>query len=160
MKNFTTCLWFDTQAEEAANFYCSLFNGKIKGIKHYDEESAKASKMPVGSVLTVTFEINGSSFMGLNGGPIFKFSEAVSLMVPCDSQEQLDDLWAKLTADGGEESYCGWCKDKYGFSWQLIPSQLEQWMYDPDLEKQERVMKAVMEMRKLEIATLERAYNG
>jgi predicted 3-demethylubiquinone-9 3-methyltransferase (glyoxalase superfamily) len=160
MKNFSACLWFDSQAEEAAHYYCSVFNGKFIGLTYYDEEASNAAKMPPGSVMTATFEVGGLTIMGLNGGPIFKFSEAVSLMVPCDSQAELDNFWAKLTADGGEESYCGWCKDKYGFSWQLVPAQLEKWMHDPDLARRARVMKAVLGMRKLDIAEMERAYEG
>jgi predicted 3-demethylubiquinone-9 3-methyltransferase (glyoxalase superfamily) len=161
MKNFTPCLWFDTQAEEAAKFYTSVFkNSKITGITHYDEESSKPSGMPVGTVLTVSFEINGQKFLGLNGGPMFKLSEAISFIIPCDTQEELDDYWAKLTADGGEESYCGWLKDKFGLSWQVGPAKIEEWMNDPDRTKAARVMKAVLGMRKLNIAELEAAYEG
>ena len=161
MKNITPCLWFDNQAEEAAKFYSSIFkNSRIEGITYYEEESAKASNKPVGAVLTVYLSIDGQTFMFLNGGPQFKFSEAFSLMIPCDTQEELDNYWTKLTSDGGEDSYCGWVKDKYGFSWQLIPSQLKDWMLDPDRSKFERVMKAVMGMRKLNIAELKAAYEG
>lgn len=155
------CLWFDTQAEEAANFYVSVFkNSKILDISHYDEASSKASGMPAGSVLTVLFELNGQKFMGLNGGPVFKFTEAISLMVDCKDQEEIDYYWNALTADGGQESVCGWLKDKYGLSWQIVPAEWEKLMNNKDKEKAGRAMKAMLGMTKLDIAELKRAFEG
>ena len=134
------CLWFDGNAKAAAEFYCSIF---------------KNSKIMDDTPMVVTFELNGYKVMGLNGGPQFKFDEAVSLVVNCKTQEEIDYYWEKLTADGGEESMCGWLKDKFGFSWQIIPENIGQLLTDP--EKGQRVMAAVMKMRKLDLATLENA---
>ena len=121
MQKITPCLWFDSQAEEAANFYVSIFkNSKIGNITRYGEAGAKVSGRPKGSVMTVTFEIEGQDFMALNGGPHFKFSEAISFMVNCETQEEIDEMWEKLS-DGGEKGQCGWLKDKYGLSWQIAP---------------------------------------
>ena len=158
---FATCLWFDTQAEEAANFYISVFpNSRILDISRYDAASAKASGRPEGSVLTVVFELNGQKFMGLNGGPIFKFSEAVSIMVECNDQEEIDYYWNTLTANGGQESACGWLKDKYGFSWQIVPKEWANIINNPDKEKAGRAMQAMLTMRRLDVATLEAAFRG
>jgi predicted 3-demethylubiquinone-9 3-methyltransferase (glyoxalase superfamily) len=160
-QKITTCLWFDSQAEEAANFYVSIFdNSKILSISRYDKASAGASGQPDGSVLTVDFELNGQRMMALNGGPIFKFTEAISLTVDCKTQEEVDHFWNRLTSDGGEESMCGWLKDKYGLSWQIVPSALGGWMRDKDKQKSGRVMQKLLTMRKLDIAALQRAYDG
>lgn len=139
-KQIFPCLWFDGQAKAAAEFYCSVF---------------KDSKITSESPLVVTFELNGSKFMGLNGGPQFKFDEAVSFVVNCDTQEEIDYYWDKLTADGGQESMCGWLKDKFGVSWQIVPSILAELMSDPI--KAERIMKAFMNMKKLDIEVLKNA---
>jgi predicted 3-demethylubiquinone-9 3-methyltransferase (glyoxalase superfamily) len=160
MEKIAPCLWFDGNAEEAVSFYVSVFpDAKIEGITHYTEETAEASGQPAGSVLTVSFLVNGQHLMALNGGPQFKFSEAISLMVNCDSQQELDMFWAKLS-EGGEESYCGWLKDKYGVSWQIVPASLWDMMRDADPATFQRVMAAVLQMRKLDIETLKRAYEG
>ncbi len=132
-----TCLWFDGKAKEAAEYYCSIF---------------KNSKITSENPLVVTFEINGSKFMGLNGGPMFQFNEAVSMVVDCDTQEEIDYYWDKLTADGGKESMCGWLKDKYGFSWQIVPSMMGQLMSDP--ERGKRVMAEVLKMKKLDLKVM------
>jgi predicted 3-demethylubiquinone-9 3-methyltransferase (glyoxalase superfamily) len=160
MRKISPCLWFDNQAEEAAKFYTSIFKGSKMGtITHYGDAAAEAAGRPKGSVLTVTFEIEGQEFMALNGGPVFKFSEAISFMVHCEDQEEVDYFWEKLSA-GGEEGPCGWLKDKYGLSWQIVPAVFAEWMKDKDPERSERVMKALLEMKKLDIDTLERAYEG
>lgn len=159
--SLATCLWFDTQAEEAANYYISVFpNSRILDISRYDEASAKASGRPEGSVLTVVFELDGHKFMGLNGGPIFTFSEAVSIMVECETQSEIDRYWNALTANGGQESACGWLKDKYGFSWQIVPKEWAAIINNPDKEKAGRAMQAMLTMRKLDIAELKRAAEG
>jgi len=134
------CLWFDGNAKAAAEFYCTVF---------------KQAKITQDTPMVVMFELNGSKFMGLNGGPKFKFTEAVSFVVSCDSQEEIDHYWNKLTADGGEESMCGWLKDKFGVSWQIVPSMIGQWMSDP--EKAQRIMPVLMQMRKLDIDKLKNA---
>ncbi len=155
------CLWFDNQAEEAAKFYVSIFkNSKLGHIARYDEASSKASGRPKGSVMTVTFNLDGQDFMGLNGGPVFKFSEAISFVVNCENQEEIDYHWNKLTSDGGEESVCGWLKDKYGLSWQIVPAVMDEMMSDKDKKKVERVMKAMLQMKKLDIKKLQDAYDG
>ena len=160
MQGFTTCLWFDNQAEEAARFYTSVFrNSRIGGITRYGESGARVSGRPKGSVMTVDFEAAGQKFMGLNGGPQFKFSEAISIVVNCESQEEIDEYWAKLTA-GGRESVCGWLTDKYGLSWQVVPAELDRMMQDQDPAKTERVMAAVLTMKKLDLDALRRAYRG
>jgi predicted 3-demethylubiquinone-9 3-methyltransferase (glyoxalase superfamily) len=158
MQKITPCLWFEDQAEEAANFYVSLFkNSKIGDVTHYDDAAAKVSGRPKGSVLTVEFELEGQPFLALNGGPEFKFTEAVSFAVDCESQEEVDEFWEKLTADGGQESVCGWLKDKYGLSWQIVPKVLNELLKDKDAQKAERVMKAMLKMKKIVIADLEKA---
>ena len=153
VSKITPCLWFDTQGEEAATYYTSLFeNSRITGISHYGE----AGPGPAGSVMTVDFELAGQPFVALNGGPQFTFNEAISLQVSCESQEEVDDLWSKLT-DGGEEGPCGWCKDRYGLSWQITPKALFQLLGDPDPGRSQRAMRAMPGMMKLNVAELERA---
>jgi len=152
MKGITPCLWFDTQAEEAANFYVSVFpNSRIKQITHYGDTGPGRK----GSVMTVAFELDGQDFLGLNGGPQFKFSWAISMMVNCETQVELDAMWNKLAAGGGAHEQCGWLRDKYGLSWQIIPAILPQLMRDDAMS--ERVMKEVMKMKKLDIATMQKA---
>ncbi|MFD5800217.1 VOC family protein [Streptomyces sp. NPDC049936] len=154
---FTTCLWFDGTAEEAAHFYVSLFkNSRIGPVTHYPE----GSYQPAGTVLTVEFTANGQKFVALNGGPQFRFNEAVSFQISCESQDEVDHYWAKLTEGGGEEGPCGWLKDRFGVSWQVVPIRLEEMFRDPDPEKVARANKAMMAMRKLDIAALELAYAG
>jgi predicted 3-demethylubiquinone-9 3-methyltransferase (glyoxalase superfamily) len=158
MQKITPCLWFDNQAEEAVKFYTSILkNSKIGKVARYGESGAKVSDRPKGTVMTVPFEIDGQEFMALNGGPLFKFTEAISLVVNCKTQEEIDDVWEKLSA-GGEKGVCGWLKDKYGLSWQIVPTVLGEMMQDKDAEKTERVMKALLEMTKLEIKKLQHAY--
>ena len=159
MQKITPFLWFDDQAEEAAKFYTSVFeNSKVGKILRYDEAAAKAAGGPVGSVLTIEFEIGGQKFTALNGGPEFKFNEAISFVVNCDTQEEVDYFWEKLSADGGQESQCGWLKDKFGVSWQIVPTVLIEMLQDKDSEKSERVMKAMLQMQKIDIKTLKEAY--
>ena len=154
MPKITPFLWFDTQAEEAAKFYTSIFkNSKITGIAHYLE----GSPGPAGSVMTVGFELEGQPFTALNGGPIFKFTEAISFVVHCESQKEVDEYWEKLL-QGGQESQCGWLKDKYGVSWQIVPSVLIEMLQDKDAEKAKRVMQAMLQMKKIDIGALKRAY--
>jgi predicted 3-demethylubiquinone-9 3-methyltransferase (glyoxalase superfamily) len=159
MQKVTPFLWFDNQAEEAAKFYTSVFeNSKVGKIIRYDEAAAKAASRPVGSVLTIEFEIEGQKFTALNGGPVFKFNESISFAVNCDTQKEVDYFWEKLTADGGQESQCGWLKDKFGVSWQIVPTVLIEMLQDKDSEKSERVMKAMLQMQKIDIKTLKEAY--
>jgi predicted 3-demethylubiquinone-9 3-methyltransferase (glyoxalase superfamily) len=161
MQKITPFLWFDNQAEEAAKFYTSVFkNSKIGRILRYDEASAKAAGGAVGSVLTVEFEIEGQKFTALNGGPQFKFNESVSFVVNCKTQEEVNYFWEKLTAGGGQESECGWLKDKFGVSWQVTPTVLIDMLNDKDPKKAGRVMKAMMQMQKIEINKLKAAYAG
>jgi predicted 3-demethylubiquinone-9 3-methyltransferase (glyoxalase superfamily) len=156
MQKITTFLWFNDNAEEAANFYTSIFkDSKITSIARYGD----AGPGPKGSVMIVEFDLNGQKFVALNGGPQFPFTEAISLMVNCETQQEVDELWEKLSA-GGKKSACGWLKDKYGLSWQITPIALMEMQKDKDPEKTQRVMKAMMQMTKLDIATLERAYRG
>lgn len=155
MPKITPFLWFDSQAEEAAKFYVSIFqNSKIKTITRYGE----AGPGPKGSVLTVVFELDGQEFIALNGGPLFKFTEAISFSVDCKTQQEVDEYWGKLTA-GGQESQYGWLKDKYGLSWQINPTVLGEMLYDPDPQKAKRVMEAMLKMKKIDIAELKRAYD-
>lgn len=162
LQKITPCLWFDTQAEEAAQFYCSIFsNARIVSVSHYGEAGHEIHGKPAGSVLTVVFELAGQTFTALNGGPAFKFNEAISLQVSCDSQPELDYYWAKLSAGGAEAAQqCGWLSDKYGVAWQIVPSVLAAMMADGDSGKSERVMAALLPMKKLDIAALQRAYAG
>jgi predicted 3-demethylubiquinone-9 3-methyltransferase (glyoxalase superfamily) len=155
MQKITPCLWFDNNAEEAVNFYTSIFkNSKITRVAHYGESAAQMSGRPKGSVMTITFELDGQEFMALNGGPIFKFTEAISLMVNCESQEELDQMWKKLS-EGGQEVECGWLKDKFGLCWQIVPSVLGELMKDPATS--DKVMAALLKMKKLDIKTLQQA---
>jgi predicted 3-demethylubiquinone-9 3-methyltransferase (glyoxalase superfamily) len=150
MKKITPFLWFDTQAEEAMNFYVSIFkNSKVLGV----------TPGPNGRAASVSFQLEGQEFIGFNAGPEFKFNEAISFFVDCKTQEEVDKLWEKLTADGGEESRCGWLKDKYGLSWQVIPSALGEMLGDKDPEKARRVMEAMLKMNKIVIADLKEAYD-
>jgi predicted 3-demethylubiquinone-9 3-methyltransferase (glyoxalase superfamily) len=161
MQKITPFLWFDNQAEQAVKFYTSIFrNSKVGRILRYGEEAAKTSESgrPVGAVLTIEFEIQGQRFTALNGGPQFKFNESVSFVVNCETQEEVDYFWEKLTADGGQESACGWLKDKFGLSWQITPTVLIDMLNDEDPEKSERVMKAMLQMQKIDIKTLKHAY--
>jgi len=154
LQKITPNLWFDTEAEEAANFYTSIFkNSDVLRVMHYGE----AGPRPAGMVMTVTFELEGQQFTGLNGGPEFKFNEAVSLLVNCEGQEEVDELWERLS-EGGEEGPCGWLKDRYGLSWQIIPTVLDEMLQDEDAGKANRVMKAMLQMGKIDIAALEEAY--
>lgn len=158
MQRITPCLWFDDQAEEAARFYLSIFKrSKLGQVTRYGEAGAKASGRPAGSVMTVTFEIDGQEFMALNGGPLFPFTEAVSFMVTCDTQHEIDEMWRKLS-DGGTEGPCGWLKDRYGLSWQIVVPGWDEMLRDPDPQKRERVMAAILEMSKPDIEKIERAY--
>ena len=158
MQKITPFLWYDDKAEEAANFYCSIFkNSKVGSVTRYEGEGAKASGRPAGSVMTVAFELEGQKFTAINGGPHFKFTEAVSFVINCETQEEVDYSWEKLTADGGAESQCGWLKDKYGLSWQVVPTILPELFQDKDPEKLQRVMKAMLQMKKIDIAKLKQA---
>ncbi|HWA83800.1 MAG TPA: VOC family protein [Fimbriimonadaceae bacterium] len=159
MQNIVPFLWFDTEAEEAANLYVSIFkNSKIGAITHFSEASSKVAGKPAGSVLTVQFWIDGQEVIALNGGPQFKFSEAFSFAIRCKDQAEIDEKWEKLIAGGGEPSYCGWLKDKFGFSWQVVPANLEELMDESDPARCERVTAALMEMRKIDLSVLEKAY--
>ena len=154
MPKITPFLWFNDQAEEAMNFYTSIFkNSKIGSVSRYGEGGPGQP----GSVMTATFELDGQEFMALNGGPLFAFTEAISFFVNCETQAEVDELWGKLT-EGGEESQCGWLKDKYGLSWQIVPSVLGELLSDPDAEKAGRVMNAMLQMKKIDIAGLRAAY--
>ncbi len=160
MQKITPCLWFDTEAEEAANFYVSIFkNSKIRSISRYGKEGFEIHRKPAGTVMAVEFEINGQPFLALNGGPQFKFDEAVSFQVHCKTQEEIDYFWNKLT-EGGQESRCGWLKDKFGLSWQVVPTGLKEMLSGSDSEKSQRVTKAFLQMKKFDIAELRRAYEG
>ena len=157
-KQITPCLWFDTQADEAADFYVSAFkNAKLGRISRFGKEGFDVHGKPAGSVMSVEFEINGLPFVALNGGPQFKFNEAVSFQVHCDTQAEIDYFWSKL-AEGGEEGPCGWLKDKFGLSWQVVPKALPQLLMDENADKAGRVMNAMLKMRKLDIAALRQAH--
>jgi predicted 3-demethylubiquinone-9 3-methyltransferase (glyoxalase superfamily) len=161
MQKITPMLWFDNQAEEAARFYTSIFDdSKIKTITRYGDAGAEASGRPKGSAMTVSFEIEGQEFVALNGGPEFKFSEAISFIVNCKTQKEVDEMWAKLTAGGGQPGPCGWLKDKFGLSWQVVPTALNELIASKDPGKSERVMAAMLKMSKLDIDALERAAEG
>ena len=155
MQKITPFLWFDNQAEEAMNFYTSVFKDSKKGsVNRYGD----AGPAPKGTVMTCTFTLNGQDFIALNAGPIFKFTEAISFVIDCETQEEVDYYWEKLTADGGEESMCGWLKDKFGLSWQVVPRKLTQYLVDKDAAKAKKVTEAMMAMRKIDINKLEEAY--
>lgn len=159
----TPCLWFDTQAEEAVSFYVSIFNNaRIVAISRYGEAGREVHGMPAGTVLTVVFELEGQRFTAMNGGPVFKFNEAISFQIHCDTQQEIDDLWDKLGEGGPEEArQCGWLKDKYGVSWQVVPRELgERLMTSGDTERTDRVMTALLKMKRLDLAELQRAYSG
>ena len=156
-QGITPCLWFDTQAEEAANFYVALFkNSKLGQVSRYGDAAAEASGQPKGSAMTVSFQLSGQEFLGLNGGPVFQFSPAISFVVNCENQEEIDRLWDAL-AQGGEIQQCGWLKDKYGVSWQIVPTILPELIKSQEPGKAERVMAALMKMTKLNIRILEQA---
>jgi len=159
-QRISLCLWFDDRAEEAVNFYVSIFkNSRIGAITRYEHETARAAGRPEGSVMTVAFELEGQQFVALNGGPVFTFTEAMSLVVHCDTQSEVDAFWTKLSA-GGHEVQCGWLKDRFGVSWQIVPSILPEMLRDENADKSRRVMAAMLKMKKLDIAALENAYEG
>jgi predicted 3-demethylubiquinone-9 3-methyltransferase (glyoxalase superfamily) len=161
MQKITPFLWFDNQAEEAVKFYTAIFkNSKVGKIIRYGESAEKAAGRPAGSVMTVEFELEGQKFTALNGGPVFKFNESISFVANCKTQEEVDYFWEKLTADGGQEIECGWLTDKFGVSWQIVPTVLIEMLHDKDEAKAERVMKAMLQMHKLDIKTLKDAYAG
>jgi predicted 3-demethylubiquinone-9 3-methyltransferase (glyoxalase superfamily) len=165
MPRITPFLWFDHQAEEAANFYVSVFssapggkNSKVGKVARYGEEGAKVSGRPKGSAMTVSFQLDGQDFVALNGGPVFKFTEATSFVVNCESQEEVDHFWNRLSEGGGEKAQqCGWLKDKYGLSWQIVPTALNKLLSNPDPAKSQKVMKALLQMKKIDINALKRA---
>jgi predicted 3-demethylubiquinone-9 3-methyltransferase (glyoxalase superfamily) len=157
MQKVTPCLWFDDKAEAAANFYTSIFkNSKIKDIARYGEAGSKVSGKSKGTVMTVLFQLEGQEFLALNGGPQFTFSPAISLIVNCETQAEIDALWKKLSVDG--KGQCGWLKDEFGMSWQIVPTVVGRMMQSKDAEKSERVMKAILQMGKIDIQTLKQAY--
>lgn len=157
MQKITPFLWFDNNAEEAAHFYTSIFkNSKVGKVARYGD----AGPGPKGSVMTITFELEGQDYVALNGGPHFKFTEAVSFVINCESQKEIDYYWEKLLAGGGKEQQCGWLKDKFGLSWQVVPTILEEMVQDKDPKKADRVMKAMLQMIKIDIAALKRAYEA
>ena len=162
MDKITPCLWFDGKGEEAAKFYTSIFkNSKIKNVSRYGDAAAKAAGMPKGTALTVAFELNGQPFTALNGGPMFKFTEAISFQVNCDNQDELDHYWNKLSEGGDPKSQqCGWLKDKFGVSWQIVPTILGELLTGPDAARSERVMQALLQMKKLDIQALRKAAEG
>ena len=160
MQKIVPNLWYDKEAEEAAKFYVSIFpNSKITKVTHYGKAGYDIHKMPEGTVLTVEFQLDGQDFLGLNGGPLFKFNEAVSFIVNCETQEEVDELWDKLSADPASEQ-CGWLKDKYGLSWQIVPTALNELLESKDTEKSNRAMEAMLQMKKLDITKLKQAYEG
>jgi predicted 3-demethylubiquinone-9 3-methyltransferase (glyoxalase superfamily) len=157
MQKITPFLWFDNNAEQAAEFYVSIFkNSKILNVSRYGD----AGPGPKGAVMVVNFQLAGQEFIALNGGPLFKFSEAFSFVVNCENQKEVDEYWSKLTSGGGQESQCGWLKDKFGFSWQVVPTELGKLMSDKDPKKANRVMQALLQMKKLDIAKLQQAAEG
>ena len=157
MQKITPFLWFDNNAEEAINFYTSVFkNGKIKDVSRY----GKGAPLAEGTVMTGTFEIEGQEFYVLNGGPLFQFSPAISFFVHCENQEEIDMLWEKLSSEGGNEGRCGWVTDRYGVSWQIVPTILSSLLHDEDTEKSARVMQAMLRMNKMDIETLKKSYEG
>lgn len=157
MPRITPSLWFDTRAEEAAEFYVSVFpNSRITRVSYYGE----AGPRPAGTVLTVEFSLDGQPYVAINGGPEFTFDEAVSFMIDCADQEEVDHYWSRLVADGGQESQCGWLKDKYGLSWQVVPAELGRLMNDPDPARAQRAMAAMLKMQKIDVAALRAAADG
>jgi predicted 3-demethylubiquinone-9 3-methyltransferase (glyoxalase superfamily) len=160
MQKITPFLWYDNNAEEAAKFYLTVFdNSRITKTTRYDDESSKAAGRPVGSVMTIEFELDGQKFVAINGGPHFKFTEAVSFVIECENQEKVDYFWEKLSAGGGQESQCGWLKDKFGLSWQVVPATLGE-LFQGGSESSKRVMHAMLQMKKLDINVLTRAAAG
>ncbi|MGH7393516.1 MAG: VOC family protein [Candidatus Rokuibacteriota bacterium] len=160
MQKITPFLWFEDQAEDAAHHYVSIFeNSRIGSVARYDEEAAKAAGRPEGSVMTVAFELEGQAFTALNGGPLFKFTEAISFVVNCETQEEIDRFWERLSA-GGHEVQCGWLGDRFGVSWQVVPAVLAEMLQDKDREKSRRVMAAMLKMKRISIEALKRAYEG
>ncbi|MFL6383520.1 MAG: VOC family protein [Nitrososphaeraceae archaeon] len=160
MQKITPHLWFEDNAEEAAKFYTSIFkNSGVIDIAHYGESAAEVSGRAKGTVMTVTFELEGQQFIALNGGPIFKFSPAISFLVSCETQQEVDSLWEKLS-EGGQEEQCGWLKDKFGVSWQIVATILGEMIHDKDANKSERVIKAFLQMKKIDIQSLQKAYAG
>jgi predicted 3-demethylubiquinone-9 3-methyltransferase (glyoxalase superfamily) len=162
LQKITPCLWFDDQAEEAAKFYTSIFkNSKIVDMTRYGEAGHEVHGRPAGTVMTVAFELDGHAFTALNGGPMFKFNEAISFQVSCATQEEVDYYWEKLSEGGDERAQqCGWLKDKYGVSWQVIPTALIEMLTGPDTEKSQRAMKSMLQMKKIDIEELGRSYDG
>lgn len=162
IRKIIPCLWFDNQAEEAAKFYVSVFEkSRITGLTRYGKEGQEVHGGKPGSVMTVAFELDGQPFTALNGGPLFHFTEAISFQVMCETQDEIDRYWSKLSAGGDEKAQqCGWLKDKYGLSWQVVPSVLPEWIGDPDPAKAGRVMKALLQMKKLDIRELKKAHAG
>lgn len=160
MKNIIPCLWFDHEAEEAVNFYTSIFKeAKILNIDNYGEASAEVSGQQKGSIMTIEFELNGQKFLALNGGPIFKFTPAISFIINCVDQKEVDYYWEKLTVGGDEKAQqCGWLQDKYGVSWQVVPTVLDKMLRDSDPKKAEKVMQAMLKMKKIDIKALEELY--
>ena len=157
MQKIMPCLWFDDRIEDAVNFYTSVFpKSKITTISRYGD----AGPLPKGKVMVALFELEGQEFMALNGGPQFKFSEAISFFVKCETQAEVDNYWTKLTADGGAESMCGWLKDKFGLSWQIVPNAVSRYLSDKDPKKAQRVMEAMLKMKKIDIATLDKVHAG
>ncbi|MCS6304276.1 MAG: VOC family protein [Nitrospira sp.] len=160
IQRITPCLWFDDKAEEAAKFYVSIFkNSRMGPITHYGEAGAQVSGRPKGSVMTVTFKIENQEFVALNGGPLFKFTEAVSLMVKCTTQNEIDEMWEKLS-EGGEPGPCGWLKDTYGLSWQIVSPEWDEMLRDKDPKRSERVMEAILHMTKPDLGKIRQAYEG
>ena len=162
VQKISPCLWFDDQAEEAVAFYTSIFpNSTIVNVSRYGEAGYEQHRKPAGTVMTVAFELNGQAFTALNGGPMFKLNEAISFQVNCETQEEVDHYWGELSKGGDEKAQmCGWLKDKYGVSWQIVPGVLIEMMNDPDLEKSGRVMEAMLKMKKIEVEKLKEAYAG
>jgi len=157
-REITSCLWYDSEAEEAANFYMSVFaDAKIGNITRYGEEGHDIHGREAGSVMSIDFEIAGRKFVAINGGPVFKFDEAISFQIHCDTQDEIDYFWSRLS-EGGEESVCGWLKDQFGLSWQVVPSVLPEMLLDADTAKSQRVVKAFMQMKKFDIEALKQAY--
>jgi predicted 3-demethylubiquinone-9 3-methyltransferase (glyoxalase superfamily) len=161
VQRISPCLWFDHQAEEAAAFYTGIFRGRVLKVSRYGEAGSEVHGRPAGSVMTVAFEIEGQTFTALNGGPIFKFNEAVSFQVNCETQQEIDHYWERLSQGGDPNAQqCGWLKDRFGLSWQVVPAVLPRMLADPDAGKAGRVMNAMLKMKKIEIPALERAYAG
>lgn len=158
---FTLCLWFDNQAEEAAKFYTSIFkDGKLGRKQFYGKEGFEFHQRPEGSLMTIDFEANGMKFQALNGGPVFQFNESMSLVITCEDQKEVDHYWEKLTAQGGQEVQCGWLKDKFGVSWQVVPKAFEEMMHSPNKAGASRAMAAMFTMKKFDIAKLQKAFEG